>query len=165
MIPAIYQTISRDLQGSSHYSSSQHSREDDSHSQTSFGEAPTFIGSLYPPSSSATQSHSLTLTAPALPALSLPFVVDDDDAAAACYRPTSTSTVRGATSMPSIGRETPASSEQQQQQYSALHSQIQSPAAGPECRSICGPENGWAAGSPRSRWCSRRRLIFRSTRP
>lgn len=28
------------------------------------------------------------------------------------------------------------------------------PGAGPACRSICAPENAWAAGSPRSRCCS-----------
>ena len=39
------------------------------------------------------------------------------------------------------------------------------PAAGPGCRSICAPENGWAAGSPRSRWCSSGPRICRSTQP
>ncbi len=39
------------------------------------------------------------------------------------------------------------------------------PAAGPGCRSTCAPENGWAAGSPRSRWCSSGHRTCRSTRP
>ena len=39
------------------------------------------------------------------------------------------------------------------------------PAAGRASRSTCGPENGWAAGSPRSPWCSSARRTCRSTRP
>lgn len=38
-------------------------------------------------------------------------------------------------------------------------------AGGPGCRSTCAPENGWAAGSPRSPWCSNARPICRSTPP
>jgi hypothetical protein len=132
MIPAIYQAISEDLKGqqSLYSSSSQHSREDDGHSQISFGEAPTFIGSMYPPSSSATQTQSLTLTAGGgggyYPSALLPTALSPPFAAGGDPRPTSTSTVRGAASMPSIRRETPASSSQdQQQQFAALQSQLE----------------------------------------
>ena len=37
------------------------------------------------------------------------------------------------------------------------------PAAGPACRSTCAPASGWAAGSPRSPWCSSGRRTCRST--
>ncbi|KAB5580677.1 hypothetical protein GE09DRAFT_1213119 [Coniochaeta sp. 2T2.1] len=74
-IPAIYQQqalgIRQDTPGST--SSSMHN----SSSHFSFGEAQTYIGSLHPPSSSATGTQSLTATAPA-------------------GRPTSDATVRGA---------------------------------------------------------------------
>ncbi|KAK3941550.1 hypothetical protein QBC46DRAFT_100560 [Diplogelasinospora grovesii] len=66
--------------------------ETDSVSQMSFGEAPTYIGSLHPPSSSATQPQSLTSTAPVPPIVISPL-----------HRPTSNSTVRGATSLPTLG--------------------------------------------------------------
>ncbi|KAK4226152.1 hypothetical protein QBC38DRAFT_238636 [Podospora fimiseda] len=77
-------------------SSSRRSLETDTVSQVSFGEAPTFIGSLHPPSSSATQAQSLAATAPA-PALTPapPLTLN---------RPNSNSTVRGATSLPTMGR-------------------------------------------------------------
>ena len=39
------------------------------------------------------------------------------------------------------------------------------PAAGPACRSTCAPASGCRAGSPRSRWCSRRRRTCRSPTP
>ena len=39
------------------------------------------------------------------------------------------------------------------------------PAAGRACRSTCAPENGWAAGSPRSRWSSSGPRTCRSTPP
>jgi hypothetical protein len=74
--PSIYQTISHDLKSSSRYSSSRHS--DDSHSHMSFGEAPTFIGSLHPSAGLGPMS---------------------------AHRPTSNSTVRGATSLPALPRE------------------------------------------------------------
>jgi len=92
MIPAIYQTISNEIGvSSSRYSSSRQSVETDGQSHLSFGEAPTFIGSLYPPSSSATQAQSLTATAPAI---------------TPANRPTSNSTVRGAASLPTMGKDT-----------------------------------------------------------
>jgi hypothetical protein len=90
MIPAIYQAINADLKGaagsSSRYSSSRHSVDTDSH--LSFGEGQTYIGSsLHPPSSSATQAQSIPAPVSISPGL----------------RPTSTSTVRGATSLPALG--------------------------------------------------------------
>ncbi|KAK4165713.1 hypothetical protein QBC43DRAFT_27418 [Cladorrhinum sp. PSN259] len=88
-IPAMYNPIPAT---SLRPSSSRRSLETDTVSQVSFGEAPTFIGSLHPPSSSATQAHSLTATAPAVvqpPPLN---------------RPNSNSTVRGAASLPTMGR-------------------------------------------------------------
>ena len=39
------------------------------------------------------------------------------------------------------------------------------PGAGPACRSTCAPASGWAAASPRWRWCSSGRRTCRSTRP
>ncbi len=39
------------------------------------------------------------------------------------------------------------------------------PAAGPGCRSTCGPASAWAAASPRSRWCSSGRRSCPSTTP
>ncbi|KAK3394685.1 hypothetical protein B0H63DRAFT_517789 [Podospora didyma] len=107
-IPAIYRTISTDLKEGPPGSSSQRSLETDSHSQISFGEAPTFIGSLHPPSSSAAQSQSLTVTAP--PTISLQ------------DRPTSTSTVRGAASLPTMGRETGSGADDQ---YAMLAAQLE----------------------------------------
>ena len=91
MIPAIYQAISGETRGSSRHGSSRQSLESDWQSHLSFGEAQTFIGSLHPPSSSATQAQSLTATAP--PAIS------------PANRPTSNSTIRGAASLPTMGRD------------------------------------------------------------
>lgn len=90
MIPAVYQTVSNELKGSSRYSSSRHSVETDAHSHMSFGEGQTYIGSLHPPSSSATQAQSITVTSGPTQLTS-------------ANRPTSTSTVRGATSLPTMG--------------------------------------------------------------
>ena len=89
MIPAIYQTISTGGGGGG--GSSRQSVETDAHSHMSFGEGQTYIGSLHPPSSSATQSQSIP-AAVASPLLPPPI-----------YRPTSESTVRGATSLPTLG--------------------------------------------------------------
>ncbi|KAK3984143.1 hypothetical protein QBC44DRAFT_375490 [Cladorrhinum sp. PSN332] len=88
-IPAVYNTLPV---ASLRPSSSRRSMETDSASQVSFGEAPTFIGSLHPPSSSATQAQSLTATAPGV-VQPLPL-----------NRPNSNSTVRGTTSLPTMGR-------------------------------------------------------------
>ena len=44
------------------------------------------------------------------------------------------------------------------------HATRSRPAAGPACRSTCAPASGWAAGSPRSPWCSSGRRTCRSTR-
>lgn len=89
-IPAVYSPIPATTLRPS---SSRRSLETDTVSQISFGEAPTFIGSLHPPSSSATQSQPLTVTAPA------PAVIPS------LGRTTSNSTVRGAASLPTMGRE------------------------------------------------------------
>jgi hypothetical protein len=83
---------SPDPRSTPRYASSRRSIETtDSRSQISFGEAPTFIGSLHPPSSTAAYSQSLTATAHPILG-SLP-------------RPTSNSTVRVASSLPTLGRE------------------------------------------------------------
>jgi hypothetical protein len=112
MAPSMSQAISEDLKGASFYSSSHYSRDDDGQqSQISFGEAPTYISSQYPPSISLAQSTTLT----ASPGLHVPRSNEAD-------RPNSTSTVRGATSMPAIGR---GSSSGPAEQVSALHSQLE----------------------------------------
>ncbi len=111
-IPAIYQTHPADLKGTSRMSSARHSIETDTHSQVSFGDAPTYIGSLHPPSSSATQTQSLTVTAPAV--------------SGPLDRPASTSTVRGATSLPSLGRDaSEAGAVRGTDNYSNLLSQLE----------------------------------------
>jgi len=91
-IPSISRTMSSGLRETTRYASSHRSLETaDTHSQMSFGDAPTFIGSLHPPSSSATQSQPLTATAPPL--------------ISPLHRPTSNSTVRGTASLPTMGRD------------------------------------------------------------
>jgi hypothetical protein len=105
MVPAISQAIHEDLKASSYYGS-QMSRDDDGqHSQASFGDAPTYVGSQYPPSLSATHAQSSTLLGGASPNLTVPHFSESD-------RPNSTSTVRGATSMPAMGRGTSPSGPQ-----------------------------------------------------
>lgn len=92
-IPVIYQTAARDHQTPrSGYASSRQSEDTD---RMSFGEGQTYIDSLHPPSSSATQAQSMTPASTPLAAL---------------LRSKSESTVRPATSMPSLG---PANSEEQ----------------------------------------------------
>ncbi|KAK1755348.1 hypothetical protein QBC47DRAFT_214516 [Echria macrotheca] len=109
-IPSISKTIAGDLRGTPRYASSHRSIETaDSHSQISFGDAPTFIGSLHPPSSSATQSQSLAATAP--PPLISPL-----------HRPTSTSTVRGTASLPTMGR---AETNSNEDAYASLVAQLE----------------------------------------
>jgi len=96
-IPAIYPTMSSDLGISRNRPST--ADDDDSLRQSShfsFGEAQTYIGSLHPPSSSATGTQSLTATAP--PAATHPPFSPSN-------RPTSTATVRGTTSLPTLGRD------------------------------------------------------------
>ncbi|KAK4171317.1 hypothetical protein QBC36DRAFT_99115 [Triangularia setosa] len=66
-IPAIYNPIPPTPLRPSSSRRSLETEDRDTHSLLSFGEAPTFIGSLHPPSSSATQARSLTATAPPLP--------------------------------------------------------------------------------------------------
>ncbi|KAK3383820.1 hypothetical protein B0T24DRAFT_63919 [Lasiosphaeria ovina] len=107
-IPAIYRTISSDLKETPKYAASRRSVETDSHSQVSFGDAPTFIGSLHPPSSFAAQSQSLSVNAtpPANP----------------LDRPASNSTIRGAASLPAIGREAGGNSDER---YAALAAQLE----------------------------------------
>ncbi|KAK3337156.1 hypothetical protein B0T19DRAFT_62697 [Cercophora scortea] len=107
-VPAIYH--SKDVKDTPRFSDSRQSVETDAHSQTSFGDAPTFIDSLHPPSSSATQSQSqsLTATAPAPPTIH------------SLGRPTSTSTVRGAASLPTMGRDI-----SDDETYASLASQLE----------------------------------------
>lgn len=99
MIPAIYQTASpgpsRDgfVPSSRFTNTSRRSVEtttaDDVSSRMSFGDGHTYIDSLHPPSSSATQAVSTVATSvPPVPGL---------------LRPTSESTVRPVASMPSLG--------------------------------------------------------------
>lgn len=99
MIPAIYQTASpgpsRDgfVPSSRFTNTSRRSVEtttdDNISSRMSFGDGHTYIDSLHPPSSSATQAVSTVATSvPPVPVL---------------LRPTSESTVRPAASMPSLG--------------------------------------------------------------
>ncbi|KAJ4417383.1 hypothetical protein N0V85_001863 [Neurospora sp. IMI 360204] len=100
-----------DISRSPRASSERQSMDSDTHSQISFGEAQTFIDSLHPPSSSATQAQSLTTaTTPTTAAtLSLPphpEHPDDTDR----DRPTSNSTVRGVASMPSMHENTTTAS-------------------------------------------------------
>ncbi|KAA8627803.1 hypothetical protein SMACR_00345 [Sordaria macrospora] len=92
-----------DISHSPRASSERQSMDSDSHSQISFGEAQTFIGSLHPPSSSATQAQSLTTaTTPTTAAtLSLPPHPEEPNDTDR-DRPTSNSTVRGVASMPSM---------------------------------------------------------------
>jgi len=104
MIPAIYQTISSDTKGGGSSNASAGGRpsspsrysvdtDADATSHMSFGEGQTYIGSLHPPSSAATQPQGLLL--PAAPSSS--------SSAASAHRPTSTSTVRGTASLPALG--------------------------------------------------------------
>ncbi|KAK0731616.1 hypothetical protein B0H67DRAFT_654450 [Lasiosphaeris hirsuta] len=106
VIPSLSKPISIDPKEPPRPPSSHHSAESDSQSQISFGEAPTFIGSLHPPSSSATQPQSLTATAPA--------------ALDPLPSPISNSTVRGTTSLPSMGRDVSGSDDP----YAALVAQL-----------------------------------------
>ncbi|KAK4205280.1 hypothetical protein QBC40DRAFT_302929 [Triangularia verruculosa] len=69
-IPAIYNPIPPTPRRPSSSRKSLETEDRDTHSLLSFGEAPTFIGSLHPPSSSATQAQSLTATAPPIPQIS-----------------------------------------------------------------------------------------------
>ncbi|KAL8370813.1 hypothetical protein RB595_000923 [Gaeumannomyces hyphopodioides] len=94
---AALQAISLDLSGegassSSRYSYSRQSAEttEGNGSRMSFGDGQTFIGSMHPPSSAATQT------------LSIPAVSARSAAPSPGLRPTSTSTVRGATSLPAL---------------------------------------------------------------
>jgi hypothetical protein len=116
MIPAVYQTMSSDFGTLQNNPGFYHSTADDDSthhsSHFSFGEAQTYIGSLHPPSSSATGTHSLTATAPA----AQPFHASN--------RPTSNATVRGATSLPTLGRE--AADPSESEDYTAgLLSQVE----------------------------------------
>ncbi|KAK0632326.1 hypothetical protein B0T14DRAFT_490709 [Immersiella caudata] len=90
------------------YASSHRSVETtDTHSQISFGEAPTFIGSLHPPSSSAAHYPSLTVTSNPL--------------MGSLQRPNSNSTVRGASSLPTMGRDTNSNDDA----YASLAAQLE----------------------------------------
>ncbi|KAJ0121071.1 hypothetical protein J7T55_008231 [Diaporthe amygdali] len=111
MIPSIYQTGSRDA-GLAPSSRRSVDTTDDNTSHMSFGEGRTYIDSLHPPSSSATQNQSATgVPPPQAPAL---------------LRPTSESTVRPATSMPSLGpRASQSSSEDYPQNSAALVAQLE----------------------------------------
>ncbi|KAK3953090.1 hypothetical protein QBC32DRAFT_211037 [Pseudoneurospora amorphoporcata] len=92
-----------DISHSPRASSERQSMDSDTHSQISFGEAQTFIGSLHPPSSSATQARSLTTATTPTTAVTLslpPHPEDPNDTDR--DRPTSNSTVRGVASMSSM---------------------------------------------------------------
>lgn len=92
-----------DISHSPRASSERQSMDSDVHSRISFGEAQTFIGSLHPPSSSATQAQSLTTATTPTTAVTLslpPHPEDPNDTDR--DRPTSNSTVRGVASMPSM---------------------------------------------------------------
>lgn len=96
-----------DISRSPRASSERQSMNSDTHSQISFGEAQTFIGSLHPPSSSATQAQSLTTATTPTTAVTLSLPVHPEeqhpnDTADDRDRPTSNSTVRGVASMPSM---------------------------------------------------------------
>jgi len=107
-MPPIPKAMSVDPRETPRYASSHRSVETtDTHSQISFGDAPTFIGSLHPPSSSATQYRSLTATANPL--------------TSSLYRPTSNSTVRVASSLPTLGRDANSSDDG----YSSLVAQLE----------------------------------------
>ncbi|KUI62502.1 hypothetical protein VP1G_09630 [Cytospora mali] len=94
MIPSIYQTdsmISHDDEVPTSSRRSVDSADDNNSAHMSFGEGRTYIDSLHPPSSSATQA--LSPVAASTPAVPRP----------GHLRPTSESTVRPAASMPSLG--------------------------------------------------------------
>ncbi|KAK4190556.1 hypothetical protein QBC35DRAFT_377690 [Podospora australis] len=100
-IPAIYSPIPAAMKEAPRPSSSRPSLETaDTQSQISFGDGHTFIGSLHPPSSSATQPQSLTATAPPVTEPVAPAPVTQQ-----LNRPTSTSTVRGVASLPTLRHE------------------------------------------------------------
>lgn len=124
MIPAIYQTASpvpsRDgfVPSSRFTNASRRSMEttntdDNTSSRMSFGDGHTYIDSLHPPSSSATQAVSTVATSvPPVPGL---------------LRPTSEATVRPAASMPSLGGSQPGSAsggEERSSNSAALLAQL-----------------------------------------
>lgn len=112
MIPSIYQTNSRDAGLPPSSRRSVDTADDNTSSHMSFGEGRTYIDSLHPPSSSATQNQSTT-GVPAPQGTGL-------------LRPTSESTVRPATSMPSLGpRASQSSSEDYPQNSAALVAQLE----------------------------------------
>lgn len=112
MIPSIYQTGSRDAGLLPSSRRSVDTTDDNNSSRMSFGEGRTYIDSLHPPSSSATQNQPATgVPVPQGPGL---------------LRPTSEATVRPATSMPSLGpRGSQASSEDYPQNSAALVAQLE----------------------------------------
>ncbi|KIH95076.1 hypothetical protein SPBR_03413 [Sporothrix brasiliensis 5110] len=105
-IPAIYQAqAATPFASSSRYSSSRRSEHsvdsfdsDLQQSHMSFGDGQTYIGSLHPPSSSATQAQSIMAPVGGAGAPLAPTGGSHSPA----LRPTSTSTVRGATSLPQL---------------------------------------------------------------
>ncbi|CAK7229319.1 hypothetical protein SBRCBS47491_007205 [Sporothrix bragantina] len=113
-IPAMYQSqvVAANAQASSsrysnsrhsaHSGVSEHSFDSDMHSHMSFGDGQTYIGSLHPPSSSATQAQSIL--APASGVLNAGAALSPMGGGnfSPALRPTSTSTVRGATSLPAL---------------------------------------------------------------
>ncbi|KAI3401950.1 hypothetical protein diail_6510 [Diaporthe ilicicola] len=112
IIPSIYQTGNRDAGLLPSSRQSVDTTDDNTSSRMSFGEGRTYIDSLHPPSSSATQNQSTT-GGPVSPAPGL-------------LRPTSEATVRPATSMPSLGpRESQSSGEDYPQNSAALVAQLE----------------------------------------
>lgn len=91
-LPAISLDLGRVGASSSRYSCSRQSAEttEGDVSRMSFGDGQTFIGSMHPPSSAATQS------------LSIPAISAHSAAPSPGLRPNSNSTVRGATSLPTL---------------------------------------------------------------
>lgn len=122
IIPAIYQTASPGASRDGFVPSSrltnasrrsvETSTDDNMSSHRSFGEGNTYIDSLHPPSSSATQAVSTVATSvPPVPGL---------------LRPNSESTVRPATSMPSLGSQQGSASggEERSSNSAALLAQL-----------------------------------------
>ncbi|KLU87656.1 hypothetical protein MAPG_06651 [Magnaporthiopsis poae ATCC 64411] len=91
-LPAISLDLSRVGASSSRYSCSRQSAEttEGDVSRMSFGDGQTFIGSMHPPSSAATQN------------LPIPAISAHSAAPSPGLRPNSNSTVRGATSLPAL---------------------------------------------------------------
>ncbi|KAK7745082.1 hypothetical protein SLS53_003317 [Cytospora paraplurivora] len=118
MIPSIYQAVDLANRDSAVPSSRQsvETTDDNNSSHMSFGEGRTYIDSLHPPSSSATQTLSPPASAPAPAVPVVPRLL----------RPTSVSTVRPVASMPSLGSQCSSTEDQQPPSTAALVAQLES---------------------------------------